>query len=187
MKFDEYLKLCEGIVNEENRTAPYDQADYLEYTIMNVARMQRWLKKGKISEAAEEAIKRIDKPQEWILITEPWCGDAAHTVPFIYLLAQLNSNITLNIELRDSEPHRIEQYLTDGGKSIPKWLVRGPDRPEGEDIWVWGPRPVEAQRLFISMKNQNAEMDAIMEAIQKWYNEDQGRAFLEEVAAEFNS
>lgn len=177
MKFEDYLKLCQDIHDGIYQNAPYDDSEYLEYSKMNYVRMQRWLKRGVISDELKQKIQKLDKKQNWILITEPWCGDAAHSVPFIHMLSQLNPLITLDIELRDSEPFRIDQYLTNGGKSIPKMVIQ--DENE-HDLWVWGPRPHLAQELFISLKEQDKDFEEIKESIQKWYNEDKGAALQKE-------
>ncbi|WP_039054608.1 thioredoxin family protein, partial [Sphingobacterium sp. T2] len=115
---------------------------------------------------------------QWILITEPWCGDAAHSVPQIYNMVKDNANIALDIQLRDEEPFLINSYLTNGGKSIPKLVIRN---SKGEDLAVWGPRPDKLQHMFLELKEKNASMDEIKEVIQKWYNEDKGQEIQREL------
>jgi hypothetical protein len=82
--------------------------------------------------------------------------------------------------LRDEEPFLIDQYLTNGGKSIPILVIRN---EHGEDIAVWGPRPTKAQELFLKLKEEGKEFADIKEEIQKWYNEDKGT----EIQAELKS
>src|SRR5690606_37230624 len=103
----------------------------------------------------------------WFVITEPWCGDAAHSVPFIQLAAQLNPLITVEYELRDSEPFRINDYLTGGSKSIPKLIIRD---DQGNDLATWGPRPVECQKLFDQLKIDQADFETQKTSLQHWYN-----------------
>ena len=140
--------------------------------------MKRWEKVGQILPAAEEAIRSIQKHQNWVLITEPWCGDAAHIVPFIQKLAALNERIHLRIQNRDSNSE-IDNYLTKGGKSIPILIVRDEN---DKDLFVWGPRPKDAQELFLKMKN-DPEMSAVdqKEALQNWYNNDSGKMIQKEI------
>ena len=80
MTFEAYHQYFESIIQKspEQQTAPYNNPDYFDYTKLNWSRMNRWLKTGKITDAMTEAVKAIDSPQQWIIITEPWCGDAAH-------------------------------------------------------------------------------------------------------------
>lgn len=180
MNFKEYLSYFEAILQEEVKPQPYDEPDYLDYTKLNWSRTNRWLKKGILDNSLKELIPGITEPQEWILITEPWCGDAAHSVPFIAMLAELNPLIHLSIELRDQEPFRINEYLTNGGKSIPKLIIRN---QEGKDIAVWGPRPESAQEMYRQAQQDGLDFDAFKEAIQKWYNQDQGVALQKELFA----
>ncbi len=180
MSFEEYLKCFDEILEGRNTTAPYDNSKYLDYVKMSLKRTQRWLKTGKLNDTLVEKIKNISEKQEWIVITEPWCGDAGHSVPFIYMLSELNPLVNLNIELRDSEPHRINSYLTNGGKSIPKWIVKN---ESGEDLFTYGPRSVGCQEVYNTADKTN--LDTLLEALQKWYNADKGVEMQEELLTYF--
>ena len=114
MDFQTYTAKFKDIINDPEPPSPYDNPDYLEYAKLNWSRMNRWLKKAELSGQLSDAVKRIAQPQLWLVITEPWCGDAAHSVPFIELAARLNPLITVDYELRDAPPFRINTYLTDG-------------------------------------------------------------------------
>ena len=178
MTFQDYLHYFQTTINHETPAAPYDDPDYLEYARMNWARMNRWLKTGKLSEELTRLIKDIREPQTWIIITEPWCGDAAHTVPFIHLLSELNPLITADYELRDSEPFRINDYLTNGSRSIPKVIFRDAG---GRDLAVWGPRPAGCQQVYARLTAEKADFDTVKTEIQKWYNADKGVEMQEEL------
>lgn len=178
MNFQEYLTYFETVLANPEQYPTYTDPDYYNYTKMNWSRNNRWLKRSEVKDELMHKVEAIAQPQTWILITEPWCGDAAHSVPQIAMIAQINPHITLDIQLRDAEPFLIDQYLTKGGKSIPKLIVRNAD---GEDVFVWGPRPDALQELFYKMKEEGKEFDEIKEFIQKWYNEDKG----EELQKEF--
>src|SRR5690606_4173125 len=138
--------------------------------------MNRWFKSGKLSVDILETVRKIDKAQYWIVITEPWCGDAAHNIPFIEMLARENPLISVSYELRDSAPFRIEQYLTNGTKSIPKLIIRNAD---GQDLGIWGPRPEDCQKMYATLLAKNAPFEEIKVDIQNWYNANKG-AFLQQ-------
>ncbi len=173
MDFQCYLGEFERILNTPAPPSPYDSPDYLGYTKLNWARLNRWLIKGKLTEQLMVVVKRISQPQQWIVITEPWCGDAAHTVPFIHLAAQLNPLIMVDYELRDAPPFRINDYLSNGSKSIPKLIIRD---STGKDLATWGPRPLGCQILFDRLKATGTDYEAQKTALQKWYNEDKGES-----------
>lgn len=174
MDFQEYKTYFEEIISKEidEQSAPYDQSDYIDYTKLNWSRMNRWLKTGVLSEDVKETIRKIDQAQQWIVITEPWCGDAAHNIPFLELMAKENDKITISYVLRDTEPFLIDQYLTNGTKSIPKLIIRNAD---GKDLAVWGPRPEDCQKMYAGLINENADFEKIKIEIQSWYNANKGK------------
>lgn len=171
MKFEEYLDYFESILKNPERYPVYNDQEYLDYTKLNWSRMSRWMKRFIPREDIQVKINSINTKQRWILITEPWCGDAAHSVPQIFKLIKGNVNIDFDIQLRDTEPCLIDKYLTNGGKSIPKLVIRDQN---DVDIAVWGPRPSKLQKLFSDLKDEGKDFSEIKEVMQKWYNEDKG-------------
>lgn len=170
MNWNDYLSSFDPILNGTYKTAPYDKEAYREYAQLNKSRMSRWLKTIKLQPELVSAVMAIDSPQHWLLITEAWCGDAAHSTPIIQLMAALNPNIRLEIVLRDSTDD-IESYLTNGGKSIPKLVVRN---EKGVDLFVWGPRPASCQKLVVELKSLESTFDVVNAKVQQWYNKDKG-------------
>ncbi|MEO1514456.1 MAG: thioredoxin family protein [Bacteroidota bacterium] len=170
----DYQKQFDAILNGENREYPYDSDAYVGYVKMNRSRIDRWNKRGKMLPSLLEKIRQIEQPQKWLLITEPWCGDAAHSQSFITKLVEENPDIELSMQNRDSSDSEIENYLTNGARSIPMLVVRDAN---GEDLFSWGPRPKEAQDMVMAHK-ENTEMSAQEKQIelQKWYNKDKGQS-----------
>jgi len=169
MNFDSYIAHFEDVL--AHPIPPYDNPDYYNYAKLNWSRMNRWLKHGKLDEELKTIISSIEKPMKWLIITEPWCGDAAHVTPFLQMAAALNPKITVEYELRDQEPFQINQYLTNGGKSIPKLIVRD---EEGNDLATWGPRPAACQIVYAQLTEEKADFETVKTALQKWYNENAG-------------
>jgi len=184
MNFQTYLNYFEDILSQENPTHPYDNPDYFNYTKLNWSRMNRWLKHGVLTTEIKEAVSRITTPQNWMIITEPWCGDASHVVPFLQMISSLNPLIKVDYELRDQEPFHINDYLTNGGKAIPKLIIRD---EKGEDLATWGPRPVDCQVLYSRLTAEKADFETVKIALQKWYNENQGKDILDEILQILNS
>jgi len=179
MNWNEYLNEFETILNSDNPPAPYDNAEYWNYTKLNNARLNRWLKTAVLSENTKEIVHSVQQNQKWILITEPWCGDAAHIAPIIYMMSALNPKIELIVQLRDTDSE-IDKYLTNGGKSIPILVVRD---AVGKDLFHWGPRPSNAQELFSELKQDNASFEEIKEALQYFYNKDKTESIQKEITA----
>ncbi len=184
MNYTAYKQLFDKILDNPNPAHPYDDAMYLDYTRLNRSRMNRWDKQLVLDENLVSRIKQITTPQHWIIITEPWCGDAAHIVPFLVRLVEQNNLITHDLQLRDSEPFLIESYLTKGTKGIPKFIVRDEN---GRDLFDWGPRPKGAQELQDTMKAGNADFETTKIALQNWYNKDKGVSLCNELTALFEN
>ncbi|MBX2931422.1 MAG: thioredoxin family protein [Chitinophagaceae bacterium] len=179
MNWETYLEGFELILNAEKPTAPYDSAEYIDYTKLNYTRLKRWLKTAILSDETKAIIGAINKPQHWTVITEHWCGDAAHIVPILYLMSSLNDNIHFTIQLRDTDSE-IDKYLTNGSKAIPILIVRDALH---NDLFHWGPRPFNAQELFKTLKEKDASLEEIKEAIQVFYNNDKAEGIQKEVTA----
>ncbi len=139
--------------------------------------MKRWLKLGEINSELAKQISTINSEQKWVLISEPWCGDAAHILPFVKQLADLNSKITLEIQLRD-ENSEIEKYLTNSTRSIPKLIIRNKN---SEDLLIWGPRSKKAQEFYQKLIESIENPQERKLELQKWYNLDKGVSFQEEL------
>ncbi len=178
MNFQAYLTYFENIITNPTPPTPYDNPDYFNYAKLNWSRTNRWLKNGVLSEEIKTMIGKISSPQQWTIITEPWCGDAAHIVPFLHKIAALNPLIHTDYELRDSAPFRINSYLTRGGKSIPKLIIQDEN---GQDLATWGPRPVDCQRIYDQLIAEKADFETTKTELQKWYNKDAGNQLQQEL------
>lgn len=158
MNYTAYLSYFKNIIENKPENLPelYQDPEYLEYTKLNWSRMSRWMKTGKLNDEIVSKIKAISSPQHWIVITEPWCGDASHILPFIEMMSKENELISVSYELRDTEPNRIDNYLTNGGKAIPILIIQDQDK---NDLAVWGPRPAKCQDIFVAQKNNGAGLE----------------------------
>lgn len=178
MNFIAYQEIFQQILNDLHPPAPYQDPDYLNYAKLNWSRQHRWLKAGILNEELATIIESIREEQYWTIITEPWCGDAAHIIPFLHRLSELNPLIKVDYQQRDKEPFLIEQYLTNGTKSIPKLIIRDANN---NDLAVWGPRPAECQALYIRLLNDHVDMEQKKIALQQWYNADKGVSLQKEL------
>lgn len=172
---DEFTKQIS--VSDINTLNDYDKGFY-EYRKLNYQRTTR-LEKTFIP--ADETIKifsEIKQTQKWIVITETWCGDSAQNLPVVSKLAQLNNNIDFKILLRDSNLEFMDLYLTNGSRSIPKLIVF--DENDNE-LFSWGPRPVEAQNLYSKLKNESVEKSIINKELHLWYGRNRGKEVEKEI------
>ncbi len=68
MTFDQYKAGFEEILTNANPTAPYDDADFLDYTKMNSKRMNRWLKQGVILPEMNDYLTNLKQKQRNYLV-----------------------------------------------------------------------------------------------------------------------
>ncbi len=169
--YTEYRELVTQSLNQD--TFIVEGIDALPYIKMNDQRMKRLDKTLTVPEEIETFLKELKQPILWIVLSEGWCGDAAQALPVINKMAELSDAIELKIVLRDENEALMNQFLTNGGKAIPKLLFVN---PETFDVLAdWGPRPKEAVQLMIDLKAKFGSItDEVKEELQKWYNTDKG-------------
>ena len=173
LTYNEYRALVFKLA-EKGKTTGHEKTEALvNYTMLNDRRMKRWDKTVKISEENKTAIENIEKSQTWLVLTESWCGDAAHIMPVLNKLATLNPKIKYKVVLRDENEDLMNQFLTNGSKSIPKLLII--DNDTKNIIDTYGPRPSEATDMVDAYKEEHGKLTPeFKEDLQRWYNKDKG-------------
>ena len=175
MTYQAYKELVTKLVAEGSNTGPEVTESLAEYTMLNDRRMKRWAKTFKMDEATMERIQDVQRPISWLVLTESWCGDAAHATPIMDAFVQANPNIDLKILLRDENLELMDQFLTNGGRSIPKLIAFDPETEE--ILGDWGPRPTPATQLVNEYKAEHGKLTPeFKKDLQVWYNKDKGKA-----------
>ena len=179
--YNEYRTLVSKLIREGKSTGHEQSADLLHYSELNEVRMKRLEKTLKIDLEVEKTIQNLKSKQTWLVISEGWCGDAAQILPIIKLMSEVSENIDLKIVLRDENEALMNQFLTNGAKSIPKLLLLD---DTFHLINHWGPRPEGAKNLIIEYKAKHGIVDeAAKTALQKWYLDDKGISTMKEIVA----
>ncbi|WP_452229225.1 MULTISPECIES: thioredoxin family protein [unclassified Lacinutrix] len=182
ISYSEYTTLVNDLVENKDTTGTDKSENLVEYTMLNAKRMKRWDKTLKVNEAVKEQIEKIDKKITWLVLTESWCGDAAHVVPVMQKVAELNPNINVKVVLRDENEALMNSFLTNGGKSIPKLIMV--DETSGEVINTFGPRPSGATQLVNDYKEKHGMLTPeFKEDLQRWYNKDKGQNAVDDLVA----
>ena len=166
MSYTEFRKLMDDLHLEGKVTGPNQDEHLLEYSKMNVHRMNRWDKHYTPAETLVEAAKLVTKRFTWLIITEGWCGDSAQIVPAVEKIAALNKNINTTYILRDEHPEIMDLFLTNGSKSIPIIVCLD---DENNVLWKWGPRPAEGQELLLGLKAAGVPYEEQKERLHLWY------------------
>ena len=181
ISYSEYRQLVSDLLVEGKSTGAIQSEDLLNYSKLNDKRMQRLDKTIQLSEETVEELKKIEAPQTWLVLTEGWCGDAAQNIPVLHKIAEVNKNIAFKLVLRDENPELMEEFLTNGGKAIPKMIVLDQKK---EVLSTWGPRPSVATKMVKDYKEVNGSLDAeFKKDLQVWYNKNKGENVQEDVVS----
>lgn len=180
-----YFTYREHVTNllKEGKSTGNEQSESLtKYSELNEVRMNRLEKTIQITERVAQSLENLQANYIWIVISEGWCGDAAQLLPIIHKMAERSEKIDLRIVLRDENEALMNQFLTNGGKAIPKLLIL-----DAETLTVlsdWGPRPEGAKNLILDYKAQHGVVDETAKTeLQKWYLHDKGISTQTEIIA----
>lgn len=179
--YQEYRELVSNLLAQGKSTGPNQSDDLLNYSKLNDRRMKRLDKTLQLTEETLAKIKDVKEPQTWLVLTEGWCGDAAQNLPVINKVAEENPNINLKLVLRDENLELMDEFLTNGGRSIPKLIALN---QENEVINTWGPRPTIATKMVVDYKEKHGSLDADFKTdLQVWYNKNKGENTQEDLVS----
>ncbi|TDQ18407.1 thioredoxin-like protein [Algoriphagus boseongensis] len=179
--YPEFVKFTELLVQENRTTGANQSPAYLDYTRMSLQRMNRWNKTAKVSPEMEKLIQYIIEPQKWLIINEAWCGDGAQSIPYIAKLAELNPLIELRIIMRDEYPEIMDEYLTNGARSIPKMVAFTGDLKC--ELFTWGPKPKYLLDRYKEYKHDSKGLPykEFQEEVHLWYARNKNKDLEEEL------
>lgn len=183
MTYAQYRVLVDEAVKKGLTTGDQQTPELSRYTVLNKARMDRMDRTVKLDPVLMETLHQAPE-QVWLVLTEGWCGDAAQNIPALAAMAAAAPQITLSLLLRDAHPDLMDRYLTGASRSIPKLIAFDPD---GNELFVWGPRPDPAQRLIMDNKAlpvaEQIPYSEISAQLHAWYAKDRTAALQQEMLA----
>ena len=172
MSYNTYLDITQKM-EVEGKTSGENQSEAMvHYTNMNVKRMNRWNKTWNPSPEVKSIIQKSTDKINFLIITEAWCGDAAHNIPMLAKLIESNTNWNLKFVWRDVDTSIIDAYLTNGSRSIPKLVAFNEDN---DVLFTWGPRPEPLQDIYLDLRDKETPYPDINTTLQTWYNQDKGQ------------
>jgi hypothetical protein len=121
-----------------------------------------------------ELLKTV-KP-EILVITEDWCGDAMMNNAVLRRIAEA-ADLDVRTVYRDEDTTLIDRHLTNGGRSIPKYLLLGKD---GEVAAEWGPRASQLGDYVLKLRESLPSKDS------PDYNDKQNE-FISRITAEYTT
>jgi thiol-disulfide isomerase/thioredoxin len=180
--YSDYRKLCTELVAEGKSSGNDQTEDTINFSKLNETRMNRLDKTLVVVDEIAAFLKNIEKEYIWLVLSESWCGDAAQIVPIFNKMAEVTEKIDLKIVFRDENEALMNEFLTNGGKSIPKLIIL--EKSTLNLVAHYGPRPKGAAQLVIDYKAKHGKIDAaIKEELQMWYLKDKGESTQKEIVA----
>jgi len=177
--YSQYRKLVSNLLLEDKSTGPTQSEALTQFSILNNKRMERLDKTLKTPEFISEKLDTLKSKRTFLLLDEGRCGDAAQLTPIINHVTEKSENLDLKIILRDENEALMNEFLTNGGKAIPKLIILD---EENNVLNTWGPRPFDAAKLVSDYKKEHGVIDAeIKKNLQMWYNKDKGVSTMSEL------
>jgi hypothetical protein len=162
--------------------ALWDQAEPFDRFLGRITKLQSlWegsTKAARIPDWAKVKFGDLPRGLRMLVLNADWCLDSASTVPTLARLAEVVPAVEMRVLDRDQYPEVMDQYLTDGTRSIPLAILLDRDFRE---LGHWGPRPKELQTFVRAHLDRDMSKEAIHLEIRKWYVADRGNAMLREI------
>ena len=178
--YDNYYRLMQKLVQDKYTTGDVLSDSHVNFTLLNEKCMSRWNKRLKVSNKDKKEIMKFNLEMIWLIISESWCGDAAHILPVLNAVAELNDHFDLRIALRDDNKELMNLFLTDGKRAIPKLIMLNSNTLEVIDSY--GPRPIIVTEIVEKFKTKNGQLTSdFKEHLQHWYNQDKGQTIIHDL------
>lgn len=178
--YDDYRKHVSALLADGLSTGNTQSEDLTHYSTLNEVRMNRLDKTIHVPDEIKEKLGKLKKQHTLLVISEGWCGDAAQIVPVMNKLVGESDKLDLKIVLRDENDELMDDYLTNGARSIPKLVLVETDSLVARGSW--GPRPHDAAKLIMDDKAKHGVVTPeAKEELQKWYLHDKGVSTMEEI------
>ena len=181
LSFEEYLQLTDDILNEKiARTGPYAADNTFRYTRSNRERMKKVLDNIVLNQKLYNLVSDLSDKWIWLVISEPWCGDASWGVPALCMIASASDKIEFRILLRDTHPDVIKQYQTAGSDSIPKLICLR--KSDMQVLGTWGPRPKALHEMVLKFKDDdNFDYRESVRRLHAWFEQDMTKSTQDEI------
>ncbi len=181
LSFEEYLQLTDDILKEKiPRAGIYVADNTFRYTRSNQERMKKVLDNIVLNQKLYNLLSDLQEKWIWLVISEPWCGDASWGVPALCMIASASDKIDFRILLRDKHPEIIKAYQTAVSDSIPKLICL--NKSDLKVLGTWGPRPKELHEMVLKFKDDvNFDYRESVRRLHAWFETDMTKSTQEEI------
>ncbi len=91
-----------------------------------------------------------------LILAADWCGDVVRNVPVVFRALE-HSGIPVNVLIMEENTDVMDQFLTMGGRAIPKAIFTDTG---GYVLGDWGPRPEHVQQVMKEFKQRYPDRNA---------------------------
>ena len=181
--FDKAISYEQYQENFQAEIAMGDESRFAKYLPQNWSRQSRMDRKLSLREDLVAAVKGIQEPLNWLVITEHWCGDASQINPIIQKVTlESDGKINLKFIYRDENEALINTHLTDGrSKSIPILIQMDKDF---KVLGTYGPRPAVAQKIVMDILAVGGDYNMDLHT---WYARDKQQSVQDDLINLINS
>ncbi len=180
ISFDEYLAFTRAVIQSDSPVGKYAKESTLRYTRLNLEQMQKVLEHMTLQQKLYNLVSELKENWVWLVISEPWCGDAAWGLPALYIISTASDKIDFRILFRDENPEIMKAYHTEGSNSIPKLICLQAEHLK--ELGVWGPRPAELQKMVKEYKDSSViDYKEKLRQVNEWYQNDMTKSIQDEI------
>ena len=180
MSYDQFKEEIKNHVNNGTSSGPYQSEALANYTTLTHARLKRLDKTLTLPQKVIDIATQFKGNQTWLVLTESWCGDAAHAMPVLKKITDLTKHITFKVLYRDKNLDLMNAFLTNGTMSIPKLIVF--DNNTQKIVGDWGPSPSYVFKKTQEFKTKYGKLTPdFKKEMQQWYNKDKGQTIVQDL------
>lgn len=177
ISYQQYFDTIIQMTIDKTTSGTEQTEERIELTKLNMHRMKR------INEAIHQ-ISPIELSSEIgvVILTEAWCGDSAQNIPCLeHFINASHPKMESFYFFRDEHPELMNQFLTNGSRSIPKCIFF--EKATGVVLGTWGPRPTEIKNWLAEFRAANPEISKHDWEIElhKYYTRNKGAAIMSDL------
>ncbi|EGL83757.1 hypothetical protein CathTA2_0690 [Caldalkalibacillus thermarum TA2.A1] len=132
--------------------------DFIDGMTVNRDKLTNWYDRFVWDEDKKAAFQQLRNRRNLrcAIIASDWCGDVVRNLPVVLKVVE-EAGIPTEIFIMEQHLDLIDQFLTLGGRAIPKVLFTNQD---GNVLAEWGPRPAYVQEPMVRFKQENPDPKA---------------------------
>lgn len=163
-------------------------ADWEAFLAANPRQARSWSevydRGGPAVAGALPAVRELSGHWRLLVVTESWCGDSRHSVPYLARLAASSDRIELRILRKRDGADLLSSYPAEDGREAIPLVVVLDDSSQVRGAWVEQPAALRALIEEERAQGRRVDLDRRMLT---WYEQDAGRSAVAEVVSQIRA